>query len=158
MFLFINDQSTAFISDIISHHSHPDSRPWSRYIGAVLSLMHTVGHLLFFVLSSYECPGQQRDAVERHSIIQQLLFDIGKWKKKCGSRKTESKIKCSKVLQKNKPTIGIVLAIPGDTDISHLLWTFTLVIQTQAAIGPVRWRSVSEQIFCLTFITGLGKS
>ena len=82
--------------------------------------MHTVGHL-FFVLSSYEVPGQQRDAVERNSIFQQLLFDIGKGKKKCGSRKMDSKIKSSKALQKKQPTTGIVLAIPGDADISRVV-------------------------------------
>lgn len=92
--------------------------------------MHTVGHLLFFVLASYELSGQQRDAVERNSTFQQLLFDNGKGKKKCGCRRTESKIKSSRVLQKNEPTIGMVLAIPGGTDIAHVLSTFTLVILT----------------------------
>lgn len=159
MFLFINDRSTAFISDVIGHHSHPDSGPWSRCTGEVLSLMHTVGHPLFFLLSSYELPWQQRDAVERNSIFQPLLLDTGKGNKKCGSRKTESKIKSSEVLQKNKPTIGI-----GCTSNSWWHWHLSyvtdihLVILIQAAIGSMRWSSVSEQVFFLTFITDLWKS
>lgn len=85
--------------------------------GEVLSLMHRVGHPLSFLSSSLELSGQQRDAVEKTSIFQPLLLDIGKGRKKCGSRKIESKIKYSKVPQKNTHKIGTGHASnPGDTD------------------------------------------
>lgn len=52
-------------------------------------------------------PQGPRTAVGCSGEKQRLPTDIGKGNNECGSRKTESKTKSSKVLQKNKPTIGI---------------------------------------------------
>lgn len=149
MFFCINDQLTTFTSVVTGHHSHPDNGPWDMYLVEVLSLMCTVG-ILFpsgCLRTSYQ--GSKKEAAKSNNIFLLLLFDTGKGKKR-GSRKTESKIKSSKVPQ-SPHQAQIVTVVPGDLNISHVLQTFTSVVPTHAEVRPVRWSSVSEEISFFIF-------